>query len=278
MKKYSFLVALLASVTFFTSCEEEEYWNGYEAEGTAYTFDQPTATYELDATETQIVVNLTRSNTSGELTLPVSATIDDAYSQLFTAPESVTFANGSSTADYVIAFEGLEIGAKYKIALALAEDANISVSGTQSCNITLNLKYTWVEFGTAEITDYFMGNQGTVNIMKTDGFPIYRIMEPYKGLEGLDEENIAPYIEFRIQEDYTITFDAFKADVYEGSQIYGFLPSDLSSSLAPQDANSCLLSENTAQITPYYYVPDLGGGFGLYPIILVLNDGLTFLE
>lgn len=276
MKKYSFLVALLASAIFFTSCEEEAYWNEYEAEGTTYTFDQATATYELDATETQIVVNLTRSDASGELTLPVSVTIDDAYSQCFTAPESATFANGSTTAEYVIAFEGLEIGAKYNIALALAEDANVSVSGTQNCNITLSLKYTWIEFGTAEMTDNFMGSTGTVRIIKADGFPLYRVMEPHKGIVA--EANAAPYIELRVNDDYSVWFEKFKADTYEGSQIYGFFPSDLSSSLAGYNVYSCLLSENTIQIAPYYYVPELGGGFGAYATVFVLNDGLTFIE
>lgn len=120
MKLYKSLFIVAAIICgMMTSCKEDGYWDKASSEslgltnGSAYSFNSKSLSFTYTPTDvtkgTDINVTVTRSTTSGAATLPIAATFSDEG--ILSAPESVTFEDGSNTTNYVIHFEKeIEIG------------------------------------------------------------------------------------------------------------------------------------------------------------------------
>ena len=111
MKRYtSFFTAIALVAGMMTSCSDDGYWDKASTqdlgmtEGAAYTFNTTTLNYvyyPADETEgMEIPITITRSDASGEFTLPIAATFSDE--EMLSGPTSVTFPAGSNQADYTI--------------------------------------------------------------------------------------------------------------------------------------------------------------------------------
>lgn len=284
MKLYkSIFIALAAVVIAFTSCSDEGKWDAYDAEGkVTYSFAQATNNLSYSATEvpSEVKVQLYRSTTSGNETLPVKFS---ANTTGMTGAEFVTFQEGSNVADYVMTIGELEVGVENKATVTIA-DESVSPSGKGTYNLTLVVNYTWSDWASGTITEAFYNFQDNLKIMKAEGAPVYRIMAPYKNVlmeDGYSENDWAtfscPYIEFKI-EGSAVKFNTFKVDTYDGGAtnlIYGFWPSDLDASLADEEQKSCVIDNSTVQLAPYYYVPGMGG-WGVVPMTFTLDAGYQF--
>lgn len=284
MKLYkSILCSALAAVAVtFASCSDEGKWDAYNAEAESYSFAQASNSYSVSATEipTEIKVQVYRSTTKGSVSLPVTVS---ANTETLSAPSTVSFADGSNVADYVFTVGASPaVGVKHTAKATIAEE-NVSASGNASVTVSLVVNYTWSDWATGTITENFYGFEANLKVMKADGARAYRIMEPYKEIlmsDGYSEAQWAkyscPYIEFSVVEGTAITFNTFLVDTYDGTNmIYGYLPSELASSVAGYDAYSYLLDSKTVQIAPYYYVPGVGG-WGVYPLTFTLDGSFEF--
>ncbi len=90
----------------------------------AYFSNENASVVELTKSAGSFVVTVNRQNTEGELTVPITATMPDG--SIYTVPSTVTFADGSSTADIVITYDpdDLVYGEYTDITLSLGDDVS----------------------------------------------------------------------------------------------------------------------------------------------------------
>jgi len=113
---------LLGACVAFTACDDNDtYEPAAKPTGAQVYFgsELPTA-YEINPEENSITVTVSRANTEGSLTAPITATTE---STKYSFPESVTFEDGASTASYVISYDpsAIEYGNYETITLDLNE-------------------------------------------------------------------------------------------------------------------------------------------------------------
>ena len=95
---------------------------------------------DIDENQTSVTVNVERVNTSGAITVPVTATatVDGEATDIFTVSSVAAFADGSATAPISIDFDFAKIKqeTKYTISLAI-EGADLTPYGKSQQTITL---------------------------------------------------------------------------------------------------------------------------------------------
>lgn len=208
-------MALAAAAVFsLASCSEGQYWTEPADKGEVVAFTKPAVQLSVQPTETapeSYTVTVSRSINQGELVVPVTLTTD--YPEVLSGAESVTFANGSFTADYVINIAGIEPGVTYNAVLSLTQPDEDALTHPDSQNLTfrfsINQVLTWSVvtenavyydniiadmFGASDFANYPL----QVTVIKCDNFEgLYRIVDPYKEFEqyGLEVED-GGYIEF----------------------------------------------------------------------------------
>lgn len=196
-------MALLAVAVMFTGCSEDGYWDEYTEEGAKYSFAQSTASFSYLATDevSQVSVNVFRNDTKGAVTLPVTATVSD---EILVAPESVSFADGSNVAEYVVAVNGeMTMGKSYTISVSF-EKENASVSGSNSCAISMVKDYTWESAGKVTFASDWAGVTAKLNIQRAAEYDgnYYRILSPYYYLEPSYCPNPGYHLYFYLDENY----------------------------------------------------------------------------
>ena len=266
-------VAMIAMIAAFTACSEDGYWDAYTepktatADGGVYSFAQAKSVNSLDATDSCVVLMINRSRAGAAVTLPITAEVSD---EKLICPDSITFEAGKASAEYVIRFNDLIIGESYTATIALP-DSLTSVSGNTSCAVSISLNYNWISLGTGKfIDDFILGEEYDVEILQAEGFPIYRIMNPYtQGLaDALAAGDLAPekvgkpasYIEISVDEDGLVYYDYFATGyLYSGTDmVYALHPSEAYEDPAMWQHN-CEIEEGVFQLAPYYYMFGLGG-------------------
>ena len=203
---------------------------------------------EILGTATTFDITLSRNTTSGAATVAVQSTL----SSDIVCPPTVTFNAGESTATLTLDVSAMKVGTKYTGKISLADttsyNANIAVAST---NVTLQKVYTWVSLGEGEFLDpmSFGVHPQKVEILKAEGFSLYRIMNPYPKEAvvadwGSDYYGgpVSPYIQFTINEDGTVkwsgkvTNGVIYIDISKDAFLWGYYPSEFSSSNAALDA------------------------------------------
>lgn len=212
MKLYkSLLIASAIIGGMMISCSDDGYWDkagtegfGLAKDGSTYAFNSDKTNYTYfpaDNTEnTDVTVTVKRSNTKGAVTLPIVA--EFANPDLLSGGESVTFEDGSATAEYVIHIaEDLEIGSSTKAYLSIDTtlvdipyvafpDSSLIKSETAthedtltfekqevdyelymarlaeynlSNTVTIEKDYNWESLGTAQFSDAFLFDYNPYN-------------------------------------------------------------------------------------------------------------------
>lgn len=292
MKKITKIIyALLGiSVLLVTSCTEDPVIREESpAEGNQYLVYFPTTNstdVTVTAEATSYTYTISRSNKSGSITVPLTSASDAP----FTVPTSVTFADGSATANVTITFAPLTSEPKRVIINIDPQYAALYAIGHPQFSGTIKA-INWVSLGNGQFYDaWVMYSVVTVEVKKAQGMDRYRIMNPYPQsiLEEAEWGNWiggpkSDFIEFWIKSDKTIAWDKFwyPGLLYQGSStaiIKGYLPSALSASQAAKDANSkVLITDKLFTLCPYYYIDGLGG-FGVQNTWLSLPGGPDLYE
>lgn len=190
-------MVVVAISALFTACSDEGHWDGYNMPDDKISFAQSSKSYSLKGDEdapSSVTIEVYRTGKNGELTIPVNVEIDNAL--MSTDSESVTFANGSDVAQFVINVDNsaIEIGVTYSATVSLVFDGetlteeNASLTGATSCKVSIIKDYTWQRAGKIMMASNWAGVMAELNIEKaleynTDGNLLYRILSPYYFLE-----------------------------------------------------------------------------------------------
>ena len=198
------LVALIASCGLFTGCSSDDDWtSGPQAEGAqVYFSSEGVTTYKIEAATASVSVDVLRAAKEEEIEVPISATIDAEYADLFDLPETVAFAAGESKTSLVITFDRskLDDGASYAIALAVDDPTMTTPYGASSLNITLTVPEPYVLLGKGLFRDDLIAS-------------LFSEIEPLEyEVEAYENTNRPGYI--FLKNAYTSLFPASKPGQY----------------------------------------------------------------
>lgn len=239
MKRYKLFVIASAIIGgMMMSCSDDGYWDksggkglGISSDGSTFAFnsDKTTFTYYPadNIKDTDLSVTLTRSNSKGAVTVPVEALFE--HPDLLSGPESVTFADGSKTAEYVIhVSDDIEIGSSSYASLVIPDSVmgitpvempeELTETSTPEDTVAYNKQlaeyqlyvkrmatyqlstmvvvskdYNWTTLGTAEFSDNWVFEYSPYNaeLQRAEEDPdLFRLVKPYD--PGLDDEDFKP--------------------------------------------------------------------------------------
>lgn len=204
----------------------------------------------------------------------LSVTIAQGGKQVELAGCTVTnyqFEEGSGKGTVSINVTPLEVGVQATVKLSIA-DADLSAGGVQTTSFKINKEYDWKSLGMGTYTDNWgWGITYNVEIQKADGFERYRAITPYNESMVKDDgewgdwlaDSACPYVEFwTADSDGCIDFAPFFLGLYyqadATAKIYAYPAAALD-----KTSTSKWIDSKTLQLSPYYYVPALGGGWDM---------------
>lgn len=135
-------MAVVALIIGATACDDKGYWEPYNPEGIQYSFIQSDVTDEfpmnLTADERIFTIPVRRSTTEGEATLNLKLSSNGSASytpeEMFGAPDSVVFENGSAQAEIIVTFKGTRRNYDYSCIMSFTDQ--VSPGGFNSVTIT----------------------------------------------------------------------------------------------------------------------------------------------
>jgi hypothetical protein len=194
-----------------TSCNDDGYWEqAAPNQVSEVSFDQTSTKVSVPMADetTQFAVKLTRGNANGTVSIPV--TIETATPEVLSGAENVEFADGQTTADYIINVTDAEPGITYTAKIKLEDKYNTSAN-----NITTTFSYNkqleFTPMGTGYLIDgtvsaaFNLDNTlpyaVEIEFAKTSKATIYRFIGPwsYANPEGKNDGH--GYIGYVYNED-----------------------------------------------------------------------------
>ena len=183
MKKYiSSTLLLLLGLMVFTACSksDDDYQWASVSGDQVYFSSKLKSKIDLSKSETSFSVPLARVKTDAAITVNLSLT--DA-SGLFTAPASVTFAEGSKEAVVNISYDPakLEYDKYLDLKLAITDAAYTTAYGKSEYSFKVGAPSPYQSIGKGKFhDDFFMAKTYEVEILQNQEDPtVYRIMHPY---------------------------------------------------------------------------------------------------
>lgn len=271
------LVALLGGIALTSCSDDDNYSAGPQNEGEAVSFGTISASESVtyrpaDATS----ISFTAYRADGTAAVDVPLTVVENENDRFVIPSSIHFNAGETETEIEISFPDIELGETAAFEIAIADGyQNLYATNTLRRDITRD--YNWLSY-TGVLNDDWIGLMDSpVVIQHADGYNRWRVVDPYAeyfvAMEmDPDYVHYAQYINFTVNTDQSVTFETFVSDVYsDGNQIYGYWPLELSESLTAEAAKSQALDSYNVQLAPYYYIPAIGGGFGVYTCTITLD-------
>ena len=303
-----FLLAGIAAAGVLASCSsDDDYEKGAVATGNqlqAVTFgDDNIYSAELDpADPTELTITVYRDAEHAKEAASVPLKVITNTDDVFEVPATAEFAAGSAETIVTVTFADTEIGVPYSLEVGIDDEYVNPYVSVKTYAIEIQ-RVKWNPLGLCEYYDEFM-NQDLgyyVEIQQRDGTNTFRLLNPYEGANA-DMENwagdlsqSADKVTFTIMnagdvdEDgntfYYVTFNSFATGFWyaEGAMVHAYLPSELAAEFPKYDDVSADDDEfsvyypdyGTIILTPYFFVPNLKGGFGEYPITIVLpHEGI----
>lgn len=302
------MLAVVASMAL-TACNDDGYYDVYEAPATYYAFPKPLENLNITAAETvpaSYDVIVTRSTSGAAETIPVTATFS---SDLLSGGSEVVFEAGKTEAIYTITFNGTpEIGVTYTANLKLdrvpthfdpnspyskddAEDEygqgivnQLPPAANLSYTFNFQMAYTWSNVGSATVTsmDWSGAVADNVPIIKANEYAgpgfLYRLVEPYAYLEyGKDAAN--SYVEFYLNDDGS----AWKLPLIQPA---GFTYSSYNMAWVYSGANSSFTNDGSTYTinmlegacTGPVSLDNYAGAFGVETLVFDWIDGYPFVK
>lgn len=194
MKLNRIALSFAAAATMaLASCQAGQYWDEASNPSTVVAFEKNQVTLSYvpsDEIPTEYTVKVSRSKAGPAETYDVTF---DTKSALLSGPETVSFAEGAMTADYVISIEeGLPIGSKQSATITLvqpepAENETVveAPANNTSFAFIIGLDYTWENVATAQMISTFAGNKAPVAVQVQQakeyatGNKLMRFISPY---------------------------------------------------------------------------------------------------
>lgn len=190
-----FAAAGAALLLTLGACSEGQYWEEPGNLGNVYAFPKPvqTLSYSKSDVPTAISVMVNRTYAGAAVDVPVTFSTTDETA--FSGPETVSFAAGATSAEYIItvAPENLNPGSN-KVVIELDEpEGTLLQPNASNLSYTLNftLDYTWVSAGTAECVSAWVQNETPIKVAVEEakeysdeaGQRMFRLVSPYFVME-----------------------------------------------------------------------------------------------
>lgn len=215
-----FTVLGVAAALTFTACTDEVDYTPAAEEITSGVYFAPDVevNFEIDANSEAQVINLSRMETEGDLTVNITASGDI---DLFEIPSSVTFANGSETAAISITpiVANMENFTTYTISIVVPDEvASNYAQNTWTASFTYANGAEWNSLGMCKFSDDMVGPlfsnpvlSWDVEIQEHYQTPgLYRLVNPYKAAKS-------PYAAYCVlDENYVIVNATDPAHVFFG--------------------------------------------------------------
>ena len=275
--KHTFVAA--AAILSLASCSEGEYWTEPADKGQVIAFVKPAENVAIPATENldSYTVTAYRSQTAGDLEVPVKFSND---STVFSAPATINFKNGENSAEYVISIAPLTPGTSFSTTVSVSvPEGTITHPDSRNLSFTLTVSKTlsWSSLGKGTYFDGFVMDGAeepySVEIMKADGLPRYRVMNPYKEYyttigpefngDWLPTGATGPqYVEFWENESGKLSFSSFATGLnYEGDDtqpIGAYSWSAFAEGSGFTGDYDIWYEPGFAVLSPVYYIPGVG--------------------
>ena len=256
------ILGMAAAAVLAVSCNVEAVSTTFDPEtvdGNGVTFLQSVATdTEIAATTTEYVLTLARAKATAAQSVNLTSTLPAGI----VCPASVSFAAGEYETTLKLDISQMEVGTTFK--------GKISIDGltesekkfcTADITCTFAKAYSWVSLGKGQFLDAFWEGElfSDVEVLKADGFSLYRFVNPYKTSVGTGAK--PDYVAVKVNADNTAVFDSFNTPyMYDSSHcVTAYFPSDASSSAAAYDAYNILKDNYYFAFVPYWYVNGVGG-------------------
>ena len=273
MKTTKYLFGLVFAVmAMLTSCNKDNEGAIYNSDNGAVSFTSTNlGSVTVLPNEPTFEVEIVRGNTSNDLSGKITSFSLFVKSSL----EGVTvsdysFKAGENKTTVKVDVTTLAIGDVLTVNLKI-DDSQVSIGGNASTTIKVNKAYNWISLGTGTFTDNFcIGDIAyNVEIQKAEGFDRWRVIAPYdESIKNDDGGNgdwlageAAPYIEFWLTDegyvDYNPFFTGLNYSANSGNPIYSYSP--VAFGIDPK--YNKFIDDKTIHLSPYYYIPALGGGF-----------------
>ncbi len=278
-------ISLLGLSGLLASCSDSDDFTAGEptpAGCPALTFGADnTLSEELDpSSPTATTIKVYRGNTSGDATYAINVLTNS--DDVFTVPQTVSFASGAAEAEVTVTFDNAEVGKSYTLEIGLNDaDVDAYSSDTYTSFVYTFVRVKWNTVGTGQWLDgFWYGFWSEVEIQERDDAPgTYRIKNPYTdelvGSYGQAKGTYTDYLVFTLSKGLVSwTTPIYINTLYDGSiDIKGYYPSTLSSSLAASDELSVATTDDAGNIryftiAPYWYVDGVGGWGTDYPCYL----------
>ncbi len=239
--KNSFIA--LAAVFAFTACTEEVDYTPAEpskVDNTQFYFNREQATSAvLDLTETQYKVYIERVNAETEETINLIANVDE---DIFTVPQSVTFAAGETTAEIVVSInEKMEPFVEYDIEISIPEELINPYKQDNNSILTVQLlKEDFKPYAKAAYMWGFFGLSYEQEVYYSEILQTYRIVTPWVTPAPIYTQygygaEAGESVEFTINEDNTLSLakTAFKSGLIHPS--YGSVTANYEASMIDEN-------------------------------------------
>ena len=259
-------------MAMLTSCNKDNEGAIYNSDNGAVSFTSTNlGSVTVLPNEPTFEVEIVRGNTSNDLSGKITSEALVGKTPL----EGVTvsdysFKAGENKTTVKVDVTTLAIGDVLTVNLKI-DDSQVSIGGNASTTIKVNKAYNWISLGTGTFTDNFcIGDIAyNVEIQKAEGFDRWRVIAPYdESIKNDDGGNgdwlageAAPYIEFWLTDegyvDYNPFFTGLNYSANSGNPIYAYSP--VAFGIDPK--YNKFIDDKTIHLSPYYYIPALGGGF-----------------
>lgn len=197
-------------------------------EGDVYFSDDLESTIDVSKSESSYTVQLLRVDTSSSLT--VALDVEQEEGTIYSVPTSVTFDEGSTTADIVITYDPDDVvyGTYETITISIADESLTSAYAASSYTFEIGAT-EWVSLGTGQYREDLISTFWSVDNLVyeveieysvlTDG--LYRLVYPYGEAYPYNETYEDGTADWDLTTTYYMTIDASDPDyvwVYESYQ------------------------------------------------------------
>ncbi len=261
---FKIVFAVAAATVLAVSCDVEAVKTKFDpnsVKGTGVTFLQSVVSdQEIKATQLVYEIDLSRSIATAAQTVSLTST----FTEDIVCPASVTFEAGEYQTKLVLDISAMTVGKAFKGTVTLDEglDEGVKPFGPVSLSCTLAKAYTWISQGKGQFLDMFWEGElfDDVEVMKAEGFNLYRFMNPYKDTEAGTGPK-PDYVQVSVNADKTVVFQTFATPYLYDTEhaVTAYFPSSASSSAAAYDAYNVMVGDYYFAFVPYWYVPTVGG-------------------
>lgn len=274
-KYFMMVVVAIAGLSLASCSDDDDNYTVGEASDGAYLYSDFASKTFLPADNQTFVINVGRTNTSGEQSFELKCDNDK-----FTVPASVNFKAGESTVAVPVTFN-IDLGSTETAQFTIPTDQSTAY-GDDTISVSITRDYTWEKIGTADFTDdIFTGASATVDVEKAkEGTNLYKFVTPMRTLYKQNGETDLPGgvdMIFTMGEDGNITMDQAIYDVESGTSLiedgaYQFYYA------CEQYPDMCFFSNDNGLITFSTLLSSGGKLYGPYTWTFDWNKGYPYAE